>query len=177
MKRFFIMLLAALLLLCSCGSVSVETELTETHTISSYSVTVPTPVDWKAQNEDTEFDLYLGKEDETLFFGVFCYRDDEVKEDLTPADVFSLQNDDILSASDKTTDIRASKTEVKADRTVYSRICKTEEGTDEYAYYLGMVDFDGLLVWFVGSTNVVLIEYYDDTFDAILLGIQATSKS
>ena len=174
MKKLVVLLLSSLLLLCSCDplSVIVNTDLTEIHTISSYGITVPTPKDWKALEEETEFDLYLGTKSETLFFGVFAYRDDELEEDMNPPDVFIVQNNSMLTESDKVTDIRADNMVTKDDRTLYSRICTSKEGSEEYAYYFGLVDLDGVVVWFVGSTNTTLIEYYEETFDGILEGIQ-----
>ena len=170
-NRIPLLCLSLVLLLCACNPLSllVNTELTETHTITGYGIAVPTPSDWKPL-EATEFDLYLGTDSETLFFGVFCYSDEEL-EGLTPAELFEAKNEMMLEESTKTTDIRAAKTETVNGLTARSRICKTEEGDNEYAYYFGSIEFDGVTVWFVGSTNTTLIDTYTACFDEILKSI------
>jgi len=175
MKKFvpFFLILILVLTACDLGSLIGAAELTESHTIASYGVTVPSPDGWEPI-DGSDFDLYLGTEDETVFFGVFCYRHDDLTADQTPSDLFRIQNEQFLSDNTALKDIRSTTTETLTDRTIYSRICKGENADGEFAYYFGMAELADTLVWFVGSTNTVMIKMLDNTFDAILKGITLT---
>jgi hypothetical protein len=175
MKKLIPLFLVLILVLTACdlGSLVGSVELTETHTIAAYGVTVPSPEEWKPI-DGTAYDLYLGNENETVFFGVFCYRPADLTADQTPADLFRVQNDQFLADATKLTDIRATATETLADRTVHSRICKGKNADGDFAYYFGLVELTDTLVWFVGSTNDVLIKMLDETFDNVLKGIALT---
>ena len=168
MKKFVPILLFLVLLLCSCDLGSyVAPKLTQTHIISDYGVSIPTPDGWNPI-EGTNYDLYLGAKDETVFFGVFCYRHSDLAEEETMADFFTEQNDYCLEGSNGVSDIRKTQSETLSDRTVYSRICEGNSEDGEFVYYLGMADLEDTIVWFVGSTNSAKIEYLDTTFDNIL---------
>ena len=177
MKKLLSLLLFGVVLLSSCNAVSslVSEELVE-HTLPTYGVSIPASEDWEALDRDTEFDLYLGEDNGTLYFGVFGYHDaDLAAEGLTPAALFDTQNEILLKDCENITDLREETVEAVEGRTLYSRICQGTKGEMVTAYYFGMSDLNGVLVWFVGTTNTTLIKLYDDVFDDILAKIKEVS--
>lgn len=175
MKKRIPLFLVLILVLTACdlGSLVGPAKLTETHTIASYGVTVPAPEGWEPL-AGSNYDLYLGTEDETVFLGVFCWTRDDLAAEETPADLFRTQNEQFLSDHKTLTDIRVTTTEMLSDRTIHSRISLVENAEGEFAYYFGMAELDNIIVWFVGSTNTVRIKLLDETFDEILRKIAFT---
>ncbi|MBE6637106.1 MAG: hypothetical protein E7618_04820 [Ruminococcaceae bacterium] len=178
MKKLIPLLCLSLaLLLCACNPLSllVNTELTETHTIPNYGLTVRTPSDWKPI-EDTEFDLYLGTDSESVYFGVFAYFDSEL-EGVAHADLFAEKNSMMMEDSTDTKVTRAEKKETLTDRTITTIVCEGEEEDLEYACYFAMIEFDGVTVWLYASTGTAFIDYYLDAFDEIVKTMTLTAAN
>ena len=171
MKRFWMLLLATLLLLCSCGSGSVSLELSNTHELSR-GLTVHAPKEWKSVANESEADLYLEDTTGSLFLMGYVYSIDELVEGMTGADFFSGLNNLTLKNCTDTTVIRAYRRSLEKGVSRYSYVCSAENNGKEYGYYFGAVDFGDTLIWFMSSSSTKAIKKYTATFDAILAAIE-----
>lgn len=155
-KKITAALLAVILCvsLAGCGRIlsiinlvdKIEDNIPKTFEIASYGVQITADGSF-SENTEGAWDLQIT--DGSVYVSVMVYKYSDLGEDMTPRDVYDVQNEDIFSRRDNVKTISAEKsTELDGKNMIYTRYSAESDGfKNYYDSYLVDIPASETLAW------------------------------